>query len=441
MADTTQDDQVKAAQMAELKRAAEAQGATVTTAEERHGNTTVNLTLTPEALRMIVDNSVEGAKKAIDEVSKDVQRKYDVPAPEARKKAEEAVQNFRTETDKRRYEDKLIAECFSTNYRFKKGMCGHDVVARAYDKHDSYVGRDTRAMSVTTDTTGGYLSPELFSRRVFENLERYGLARKYATMINMETEILRIPKVTADVTAAVIGEATQISASDITAAQLTLQPLKLAVMAGPFSDELLINADPSIVQILQESAARGLAKLEDNNVFIGTSSSFTGLLESTTNNVDLGGADDSGSTSYADITFDDAVRLVDELEERYISEGAAFWWSKKVTAALRMLQGADQYLWTPPALSSPGTILGYPYHHVVDMTATTSANTHFAAFGDLRHVWVGTRGPLRFDLLTEGTVNSVNLGETASYALRVIEYWDNEIVDTEAFSILETSSS
>jgi HK97 family phage major capsid protein len=320
-------------------------------------------------------------------------------------------------------------------------MGNTDDVKRAFEAEAEYSGTENRAMSVGTDTAGGYLSPALFETRVYERLERYGMARKYATMISMKNEIMYIPKLTADVTGYVVSEASQITASDITTAQLTLQPLKLAVMAGPFSDELLLNADPGIVQILQESAARGLAKLEDNNVFIGTSGSFTGLLESTTNNVDLGGSNTSGSTSYDDITFDDLTNLVDELEERYITEGSAFWYSKKVTAALRKLKGNDNYYWAPPMNGNPGSILGYPYHHIVDMTATTSVDTHFGVFGDLRNVWVGTRGGLRFDLLTEGTVSSVNLGETASYALRVIEYWDNEIVDTEAFSILETAAS
>lgn len=387
----------------------------------------------------------EAAKKATEEI----QRKYNVPQGEAKKRAEETQERKMTKKQKREKEDKLVAECFSAMLGIKRGYNNFDRLAEAHKKEADYLGHDTpftaslgderekQAMSVTTDTTGGYFAPEIFSTQIYENLERYGLARRFARMIPMESEVLKFPKLTADVTAAVIGEASQITASDITADQLTLQPLKLAVMAGPFSDELMINAEPSIVQILQQSGGRGLAKLEDNNVFIGTSGSYTGLLESSTNRVTMG----TGKTAYTDTTFDDLIDMINELDDRYISEAAAFYYPRKLTGVLRKIKNNSNYVWGEAADPDKRTILGFPYRHVTDMSATESVSTSFAVFGDLDNVWVGTRGGIRVDLLTEGTVNSVNLGETASLALRIIEYWDNEIVDTEAFSELRTAAS
>src|SRR3990167_9479965 len=383
------------------------------------------------------------AKKISKSATDAIANKYGMTHSDAKAHVDKVRSETMTKMQKRQVEDKIVAQCLGAMFAVKKNYAGFDRLIEAHKREADYLGEDTpfirslsdnkeeHAMSVGTDTTGGYFAPQIFSTQIYERLEKYGLARQFARVIAMESEIIKFPKLTADVTAAVTAEAAQITASDITADQLTLQPLKLAVMAGPFSDELLINAEPALVQILQESAARGLAKLEDNNVFIGTSASFTGLLESATNVVAMG----TGQTSYADITFDDLINLVDELDERYVTEAAGFWYNKKITAALRKVKNTQNYVWGDIAQSSQKTILGYPYHHVIDATATTSANTKFGIFGDLDNVWVGIRGGMRIDLLTEGTVNSVNLGETASLALRVLEYWDNEIVDLEAFSI------
>ena len=73
------------------------------------------------------------------------------------------------------------------------------------------------------------------------------------------------------------------------------------------------------------------------------------------------------------------------------------------------------------------------------VSAPSGADTVFGVYMDLDLVWVGTRGGLRIDMLTEGTVGGVNLGETASMALRVLEYWDNEVIDDDGVALIRTS--
>lgn len=400
--------------------------------------------LTDEQLEKYMSGG-DDAQKVAREVTKRVQQDHDVPAPEAHKKVMETFESRHSKIEKDRQECKIAAECLRSLWALKQGRGNWEGVRKAFHREAEYLGRDTLftsrekeefAMSVGTDTAGGYLSPEIFSTRVYDRLELYGLARQFANIIPMESEILRIPTLDADVTAAVTSEGAQITASDITTGQKVLQPLKQAVLAGPFSDELLINAEPAIIQILQESAGRALAKLEDNHVFIGTSGSYTGLLELTAKVLTLG----TGET-INDVDFDDIVNLVDTLDDRYVTEEAAFWWNKKVTAVLRKVKNSSNYVWGNMADPREKSIMGYPYHHVVDMTSAPGTSTAFAVFGDLKNVWVGVRGGLRIDLLTEGTVGSTNLGEEAEYALRVIEYMDSEVIDTSAFAVMKRAAS
>src|SRR5206468_402113 len=70
-------------------------------------------------------------------------------------------------------------------------------------------GRQTRALSNTTDSTGGYLSPQLFSDMLYENISRTSLVRKYATMIPMNGyEVINFPTVTTGISASQVSEAT-----------------------------------------------------------------------------------------------------------------------------------------------------------------------------------------------------------------------------------------
>ena len=418
---------------------AELQGATV---PDKKSTAEVYVNVTDEQLDRILNRNVN-EKEIAKEVTETLKETTGVPHSEAKAVATNELSERISKLDRKRKENKLVANTFSALFRLKKGYGNFQAVEDAYKAEAEYLGRDThftaqnkeeRAMSVGTDTAGGFFAPEIFSTVLYERLERYGMARKHARMIPMESEILRFPKLTTDVTASVVAEAGTIAASDIVSDQLTLQPQKLAVMAGPFSDELLLHADPGIVEILNDSAARALAKLEDNNVFIGDAGSFTGLLENATSNTtNLSGA-------LSTITFEDIIDLQDSLEERYRTEGVGFWWNKSVTRELRKQKGADQFFWGDMASSRLRTLLGDPYFHIVDMVAAPSgADTDFGVYMDLDLVWVGTRGGLRIDMLTEGPVGGVNLGETASMALRVIEYWDNEVIDDDGVALIRTT--
>ena len=117
-------------------------------------------------------------------------------------------------------------------------------------------------------------------------LNRYSYARKYATVLTMEREILRLPTLTTTLSATVDSEAGTIASSQIVTGQFVLNTKKISVLTKPFSVELFETADPALVPLLIEFATREIAKREDALIF-GTAA--PGLLSHSTNNVFLGG--------------------------------------------------------------------------------------------------------------------------------------------------------
>jgi HK97 family phage major capsid protein len=433
------------------KQFATLQGATVggKQADDARGEG-MAIQFTDSQVDKLIQAGALGMTKQVEEIVAKVAQKFGTTVSDVRAQAGNIKESRMQQAMAVMKENKVAANCLQSLYLLKTQQGDFDDVRRAFHQEAEFLGRDTmftlnekqekdrvkQAMGVGTDSTGGYLSPEIFSTRVYEKLEKYGVARQFATLVPMEGEIMRIPTLDTDLTAADTAEAAQATASDIAVGQKVLQPRKQVVLAGPFSDELLINAEPGIIGILQESAGRALAKLEDNHVFIGTSGSFTGLLELTAKVLTL-----AAGVDITTMDIDDVIDLIGTLDDRYVTEEARCFWNKAVTTTLRKAKVDATYAWGNVTNPRERELLGYGYTHVTDMTSSPALGAAFGVFGDLSNVWIGLRGGLRIDLLTEGTVNSVNLGETSQYALRVIEYMDSEVIDTSAFAVLKRNAA
>jgi HK97 family phage major capsid protein len=437
------------------KQFAVLQGSAPAPAPEVFGNGGNHFHFTNEQVEQLAKAGAFGMHQQVEEIVTKVAQKFGTTVSDAKAAAGVAVKSRMQQALQQMKENKTQAEIFRQLFLYKKGETTMEQVKQAYVAEAEFLGRDTaftqnmkeqaarlktQAMSVGTDTAGGYLSPEIFSTRVYERLERYGVARQFCTLIPMEGEIMHIPTLDADVTAADTAEGVEGAESDITIGRKTLQPRKQMVLAGPFSDELLINAEPGIIGILQESAARALAKLEDNHVFIGTSAAFTGLLELTAKVHTL-----ATGVAITDLDVDDMIDLIAVLDDRYVTEEARFFWNKAVTTTLRKVKSDSQYLWGNTTNPAERNLLGYGYTHVPDMPSAPAVTDKFAVFGDLSNVWLGLRGGLRLDLLTEGSIDVngtvVHLGATAQYALRVIEYFDSEVIDANAIAVLKRNAA
>lgn len=410
--------------------------------------------LSDDQVRMIVSGAADEAKRLTKEETDNITRKYGISHSEATGRIDEAVNNTLMKRQLFHDDCKMAAEVIKAIAYTATGRARPGMLHEAYEKENDYLrktGRESRAMSVTTDSTGGYLGGEIFETMLYENVARHSLARKYCTVLNMEREILRIPKLTATVTAEQTSEAGTITSSQPTFDQFVLNTKKINVLTKPFSVELFETADPALVPAMIEWATREIAKKEDSLVF---QTSAPGLLSHTTNNKYLGGASTSGSTAITDTTFDDIVDLVYELDPQYIpdediqgsglftSGAARFWVPQGLIPVLAKSKGNDQYHWANvQELKHDKMIHGFEVKRVPSMSSAPSADTRFAVFGDLGKMVCGVRPGFRIELQSQGTVDSVNLNETNSYAVRVTEFFDNDSIDDESFSILRTAAS
>jgi HK97 family phage major capsid protein len=405
--------------------------------------------LTDDQIRMLATGAADTAKEVAKDVASDVERRYHMGRGQAEELAHDTVGSEFVKQQHRQRDYEEAAKVIRAISRTAKGSAAPGELHAAYDAEKEYIrstGREVRAMSIGTDTSGGYLGGELFETMLYDNVSRYGYARKYATLLPMTKEILRLPKLTATMTAEQTNEATAITESEPTFAQFTLNTKKLAVLTTPFSIELFETADPAIVPLLIEFATREITKKEDALVF-GTGA--PGILSHTTNNVTLG----SGDTAITKVDFDDMIDLIYELDPHYLpdedvqgsglfSSQARFWVPQSLVQALSKVKGNDNYHWsTVQELKHNKNIHGYEVKRVPGMTAAPAAAARAACFGDLKKMVCGVRPGFRIELQSQGTVDSVNLNETGSYAVRVIEFFDCDSIDDEAFSVLKLAAS
>ncbi|MGE0536645.1 MAG: phage major capsid protein [Pirellulales bacterium] len=412
--------------------------------------------LTDEQVRMIVSGATEDVKKAAEDAAREVERKYSLSPSGARDLVDEKAHDT---LQKHRHRDQDLQECakvLRALTRVASGRANFGELEAAYAGEAEYLkrtGREARAMSMGTDTTGGYLGGELFETMLYDNIVRHSLARKYATLITMTKEILRIPKLTTTVTAEQTSEAGTITSSQPVFDQFVLNTKKINVLTKPFSVELFETADPALVPTLIEFATRELAKKEDNIIF---STSAPGLLSQSTNNVILGGdgtSATSGATSIQDTTFDDMINLIYKLDPQYIPDEdisgsgmfvseARLWVPQMLIQVLAQQKGQDNYHWTNvQELKHNKMIHGFDVKRVPTMSSAPDVTTRFAAFGDLKKVVCGVRPGFRVELMSQGSVDSVNLNETNSYAVRVTEFFDADCIDDSAFSLLKTATT
>jgi len=428
----------EAAAIAEAIKAKEARDAAV-----KRGTSTEHtkeiMQLSPEMREAIEKGSAEAVSKKFSEEAEMRQKILGESATQARSFVGQAVDMAQLKKERLVQENKIIAGFLAGVKQRDRGM-----IDNAFAEEEKYLNRKAdkslKERAMGGSTAGDELVPEIWTNQLIENIERLGLARKLARVIPMVSDTMKFPKISTNLIAYEVAAGSQITASDLVTATVTLSQRKLATITA-MHNELLSNANPAVVPLLTELAAVAIALKEDTLAFTGASSTVTGVLESSTNNVVMGGSTSSGSTTIADITFDDLSRLIDALSSQYIDDGCAFVFNKKVLFHLHALTASAGYLWAPATAGSPSTIRGFNYYTSSVLPSAPAVTTAFAFFGNLKHLYFGDRGVYTVAIGTEGTVGSDNLFEKAMSAVRVTELVDMSIADASGLSILKTATT
>jgi len=311
------------------------------------------------------------------------------------------------------------------------------------------------------NSAGGYLVPQEFFADVIFLLNEFGFARKYCAQVGMKSNVLNVSTLSGKPSVAWTDENTTIPASTATFGRLTLTAKKLAAIY-PISNELLADANIDIYNTIVRIFTNVFAQEEDTQVFNGTGSPFTGILNTpgviTTS---LGGSTTSGKTKYIDIVFDDLINLVQSLSPANQRGASLFIEQNTLTDLLKRKDSNSRYLWDLtnailPSVSGAqglsGSGLSFRGFPVVvlpngilinNYDSGAHASTPFAIFGNLKTAgcWLGQHGGMDVRVSFDATADGVNAFTNDLQMLRMTERIAFGVGQPSYIGVLSTSAS
>ncbi|MDP9121661.1 MAG: phage major capsid protein, partial [Acidobacteriota bacterium] len=186
---------------------------------------TPEIMLTDEQLERALSGVMSEAKKVAAEAATQVERKYDLSESESRSLAEDEVSKQMRRKQHYQQDCAVAAEVFRAMARKASNSAATGELESARDREMKYLkdtGREVRAITAGTGSAGGYMAPETWNTLVYENLQRVSMLRKYAKWMPMPENtggIMRLPKLTGNVTAASTAELAATQTSQVTLAQ------------------------------------------------------------------------------------------------------------------------------------------------------------------------------------------------------------------------------
>lgn len=144
------------------------------------------------------------------------------------------------------------------------------------DKRGGVFGVELRALVENTGA-GGVVVPDDYQAAFFDRLAAESvMLRAGAQTIRTSRDVLKVPRINSDPTAAFVSEGGTISPSDPSYSEISATPVKIAALTV-MSNELIADSNPGIVQMLEMQTARALALKFDVSCFEANETNFKGL--------------------------------------------------------------------------------------------------------------------------------------------------------------------
>lgn len=278
------------------------------------------------------------------------------------------------------------------------------------------------ALSIGTDSEGGYTVPESWARTLIAKLTDYVTMRQICDVITT-SETQNLPLVADNGAAGWLDEAATYPESDIAFGNLQLGAHKLGRIMK-VSEELLQDTGYPLEQEIARIFGLTFGLAEEAAFVTGDGTGKpTGILVS----ADVGKTAAGASA----ITYDEAVDLVHSVREVYRMN--ANWLMKDSTAAmLRKLKSAEGVpLWQPSLqVGQPDQFLGYAVRTTEAMPAVATG-VKSIAFGDFRNYRIGDRGGIFMQRLNE------KYADTGQIGFRMRKRVDGKLLISEAVKTLQ----
>lgn len=288
-----------------------------------------------------------------------------------------------------------------------------------------------KAMNEGTNSAGGFLVPEEWLAEVNRIVEDFGLVGAMARRIPMNTDTLHVPVLGASVSVGYVGETVAGTPSQPVLAEVELL-VKTLIGITPMSNELLADANISVVDLLTELFAEQIAGTMDAQALTGTGAPFTGILNAVgVNEVTAIAGDD---------TFAEVLAKPDYLREMSVSikpwaaQGAGYVMHRTVWNEIQKAKasGSGEYLLSTDISQNVANAQGFPVRPTgmlfnfpvwlsdkMPAMADSAADTAFVVFGNLRNVYVGDRAQMAVMVSEHATVGADNLFAQNMSAVRI----------------------
>jgi len=266
------------------------------------------------------------------------------------------------------------------------GIYGNDHAQRFCQQHGLQVNS---LMSSTENAKGGFLVPDEMSQALIRLREERGVFPQFANRVPMGADIIRIPRLLADVTAYWTGAGVEITASDATLGEAELMARKLSALTK-ISSELDEDAVVEIGDMITQSMAYAMADKIDEAAFNGDGTSTYGGVQGLKNVLDSSAIHDAlsgniGATTLDLVDFEAAMGKLAQYpgaSPRWFMNSAVYY-----ASAFTLMNAAGGNTNVTLANGAPMNIfLGFPvtFTQVLPSTTGSSTSTILAYFGDLR---------------------------------------------------------
>lgn len=285
------------------------------------------------------------------------------------------------------------------------------------------------ALTIGTDTEGGYLVPDEFERTLIDALYEENIFRKLANVIKTASGDRKIPVVASKGTASWIDEEGAIPESDDSFGQVSIGAYKLGTMIK-VSEELLNDNVFNLESYIAKEFARRIGNKEEDAFFTGDGSGKpTGILATT------GGAQIGVTAASATaITIDEVLDLFYSLKSPYRNKSVFVMNDATIKAIRKLKDGQGQYIWQPSLQAgTPDTILNRPIH-TSTYVPTIAASAKSIIFGDFGYYWVADRQGRVFKRLNELYAATGQVGFIATQRV------DGKLILPEAIKVLQQKS-
>lgn len=253
----------------------------------------------------------------------------------------------------------------------RKGLEGLDVAEK-------------KALTVSNDSTGGYLAPPEYVRELLKTVTEISPIRSIARIRSTASRSIQVPKRTGQFAAQWVSESG--TRAETTGWNVGLEeiPAHEQYALVDISEQDLEDTVFNLEAEMQSEFSEQFAKAEGTAFVNGN---MVGKPEGFMTNASVA---EINSGSAAAITADSLISLVHNIKAEY-SKNGVFVFNRNTLAAIRKLKDtAGQYVFQAGMSLQGGvtnTILGMPYVEATDMPSE-GANTYPVAFGDFRRAYM-----------------------------------------------------